>query len=107
MERTDNYAVQVQQAKNRFLTYDQKSLIRKMRLEADQHYLYISMLSQRYRIGRGSGYLERLTDAGWISATGISPLFHLRMLLESSRRENGMCSFFSRSDMRVRSCLNQ
>ena len=32
MERKDNYAIQVQQAKRRFLTYDQDALIRKMRL---------------------------------------------------------------------------
>ena len=30
-------------------------------------------------------------EAGWMSATGSSPPFHLRMLSESSNRRNGIC----------------
>lgn len=87
MERTDNYAVQVQQAKKRFLTYDQEMLIRKMCLEADEHYLYISMLSQPHRIGRDSGDLERLTADGWIGANSHGEVMTLLDLICDSRAD--------------------
>lgn len=85
MERTDNYAIQVQQAKDRFLTYDQESLIRKMRLEADAGYFYIPMLSQRYRISRRSGDMDRLTDTGWMGANSHGEVMTLLDLICDSR----------------------
>lgn len=42
-----------------------------------------------------------------MSATGSSPLFHLRMLSESSSKLNGIFRLCSRSEMRSKSCLNQ
>ena len=87
MERTDNYAIQVQQAKNRFLTYDQQKLIRKMKLEADEAYLYIPMLSQRIRIRRTTGDMDRLTEAGWVSANSHGEVMTLLDLICDSRED--------------------
>ena len=40
MARTNNYLIQAQGAKQRFLGYDQEKLIRKFDLEFDEKYLY-------------------------------------------------------------------
>jgi hypothetical protein len=85
MERKDNYAIQVQQAKRCFLTYDQDALIRKMHLEADEQYLYIPMLSQRHRIRRDNGDMERLTKDGWVSADSHGEVMTLLDLICDSR----------------------
>ena len=85
MERKDNYAIQVQQAKKRFLTYDQDALIRKLRLEADEQYLYIPMLSQRHRIRRDNGDMERLTKDGWVCADSHGEVMTLLDLICDSR----------------------
>lgn len=71
MSRPDNYAVQAQQAKQRFLTYDQAAIIRKLRLQSDESYLYITMLSEPYRICRKTGDMERKTAAGWVDANSF------------------------------------
>ena len=68
MERPDNYAIQAKQVKARFLTYDQQALIRKLGLEADETYLYVTMLSEVYRICRADGGMERRTEKGWAEA---------------------------------------
>ena len=87
MERPDNYAIQVQQAKDRFLTYDQDALIRKMKMRADERYLYISMLAQQIRISRTNGDMERLTDAGWVDANSHSEVMTLLDLICDSRED--------------------
>ena len=67
MERTDNYAIQAGQAKQRFLTYDQEALIRKLKLKADENYLYTALWGIPYRLSRVSGDLERWNRApGWM-----------------------------------------
>ena len=45
MAGKDNYAIQAAQAKQFFLTYDQQKLIQKLKLEADDTYLYTTMLN--------------------------------------------------------------
>lgn len=61
----DNYALQVQQAKGLFLTYDQEQLIRKFRLEANENWLFLSYLNTPYRIDRRGGGVEECTPNGW------------------------------------------
>ena len=68
MARPDNYQIQVRRAQDWFLTYDQSALIRKMNLEHDESYLYISMLSRRYRISRITGNFEALLSHTWTPA---------------------------------------
>ena len=87
MKGTDNYAIQVQQAKDRFLTYDQENLIRKMRLETDETYLYSTMLSQRHRIHRRTGDMDRLTNDGWVSANSHGEVMTMLDLLCDSRED--------------------
>lgn len=58
----DNYRLQVEGAQKYFLRYDQEALIRKLRLKADEEYLYTQMLGKSYRIHRRSGNVERLDD---------------------------------------------
>ena len=60
MTRKNNYLIQAQQAKARFLTYDQEKLIRKFGLKSDAQYLYIDLLCKPYRLNRVSGDLQRL-----------------------------------------------
>ena len=57
MERWDNYALQVQQAKRYFLKYDQQALIRKCSLKWDETYMYLSLFGVLYRLNRENGDL--------------------------------------------------
>lgn len=85
MERTNNYLVQAQQAKNLFLTYDQDALIRKFRLSFDETYLYATMLHTLYRIHRATGDLERQEGSGWADANTFNEVLTLYDMLCDSR----------------------
>lgn len=85
MARVNNYSIQAQQAKERFLTYDQEKLITKLRLTADEQHLYVPMLSHQYRIGRHSGDLEKLTTSGWADANSFEEVMTLLDLVCDSR----------------------
>lgn len=91
MAKPDNYQIQAQQAKDRFLTYDQDALIRKMQLEADEAYLYIPMLSQRHRICRKTGDMDRLTETGWVGANSHGEVMTLLDLICDSRENRRIC----------------
>lgn len=77
MERRDNYAIQLAQAKKRFLTYDQQELIQRCRLQHDEQYLYAKMLSQDYRICRKTGDMERYCDGDWIDGNSFAEVMTL------------------------------
>ena len=85
MERTDNYQVQAQQAKARFLTYDQSEIIRRLHLDADDSFLYLPMLSRRHRICRKTGDTEKETPSGWADANRHSEVMTVLDLLCDSR----------------------
>ena len=85
MSRPDNYRTQAQQAKLRFLTYDQSKIIRKLHLKTDAQYLYIPMLAQLYRIDRTSGDMERETEAGWVDANSFGEVMTLLDLICDGR----------------------
>ena len=87
MDRPDNYQIQAWQAKQRFLTYDQDDLIRKMRLEHDREYLYIPMLSQMHRINRATGDMERLEGERWVDANSHGEVMTLLDLICDSRED--------------------
>ena len=65
MERTNNYRIQAQQAKERFVTYEQSRLIAKLKLRFDETYLYVPMLRETYRIHRKTGDISRENPCGW------------------------------------------
>lgn len=55
----NNYEIQAENAKRLFLTYDQETIIRKLRLEHDEDYLYLPFLDLQYRIHRRTAAVER------------------------------------------------
>lgn len=87
MERTDNYLIQAQQAQQYFLTYDQSSLIRKLRLPHDEQYLYPVMFHRQYRLDRKNGNLERKQGDGWVSANTFAEVLTLLDLVCDSRED--------------------
>lgn len=81
----DNYALQAQQARRRFLTYDQQMLIEKYDLRADEDFLYTRMLSDNYRISRSTGDLFRQHDGAWENANSYEEVMTLLDLLCDAR----------------------
>ena len=86
-ERWDNYALQVQQAKRRFLEYDQGALIRKCRLSRDEDYLYLTLFSLPYRLSRKNGDLERKEGGVWADANSHAEVMTVLDLLCDSRED--------------------
>ena len=87
MARTDNYAIQAAQAKERFLTYDQQSLIEKLNLRHDGQFLYTAMLGQPYRIHRRTGNIQRLHREQWMDANSFAEVMTLLDLVCDSRHD--------------------
>lgn len=85
MERKDNYAIQVQQAKQHFLTYDQQAILQKHSIAYDDTYLYPYMLGKRYRLSRATGDLQRQEDALWLDANTHAEVMTLLDWLCDSR----------------------
>ena len=85
MEKRDNYKIQAAQARARFLTYDQQTLIRKFRMKADAEYLYTRMLATPYRISRTTGDLQRQAGDDWQDANTYNEVMTLLDLLCDSR----------------------
>ena len=88
--KKDNYQIQVQQAQNHFLCYDQESLIAKFCLKHDDDYLYMTMLSTPYRLCRKTGHLSRKVQGSWEDANTHSEVMTLLDLLCDSRPDRGL-----------------
>lgn len=87
MARTDNYAIQVRQAKDAFLGYDQVALIRKCGLSADDSFLYGVLFGREYRICRCSGDISRRDETGWTAADSHGCVMTLLDLICDSRED--------------------
>lgn len=87
MARLNNYLIQAQQAKARFLTYDQQKLIDKLKLHADESYLYVEMLCQLHRISRTTCDLQRQAEGQWLDANSYEEVMTLLDLLCDSRED--------------------
>ena len=85
MARVNNYLIQAQQAKQRFLTYDHEQLIQKLRLAYDENYLYVTLLSRPYRIKRLTGNMEKETSSGWEAADSYEETMTLLDLVCDSK----------------------
>ena len=85
MERVNNYLIQAQQAKQRFLTYDQEQLISKLNLLSDENHLYATLLSRQYRISRAGGNIEKVVSGSWISADAYEEIMTLLDLVCDSK----------------------
>ena len=87
MERTNNYLIHAQQAKDRFTTYDQDRLIAKLKIRHDEDYLYATMLSESYRIHRQTGRICRHTEDGWRNTDNYGEVMTLLDLVCDSRED--------------------
>lgn len=85
MARLNNYLIQAAQAKERFLTYDQENLIRKFRLEADENYFYVNLLSRPYRLNRRNGDLEYREADVWQDGNSFEEVMTLLDMLCDSK----------------------
>ncbi len=81
----DNYRIQMQQAQQLFLTYDQQKIIEKFHLPYDEAYLYPTMLSVPYRLSRSTGQLERKEDDLWVDANTFPEVMTLLDMLCDSK----------------------
>ena len=88
MERRNNYLIQVQQAKVRFLTYDQQKLIRKFDLKHDEQWFYVNLLRKQYRLHRFTGDLQRCSGGSWEDANTFEEVMTLLDLLCDSRDDH-------------------
>ena len=77
MKAVNNYAIQLAQAKKRFLTYDQQELIDRCALRCDEAYFYVRLLGSDYRIDRASGDMERKTENGWVDGNSFGEVMVL------------------------------
>ena len=89
--RFDNYAIAVDQAKKRFLTYDQQELIHRCRLRHDEDYFYITFLADPYRICRYSGDVQRLQAGAWVDGNSFGEVMTIFDWLCDSRLDRYVC----------------
>lgn len=87
MERVDNYAIQAGQAKQRFLTYDQDALVRKLKLRRDEDYLYTALFGSAYRLNRATGDVQRQDGEIWADANTYEEVMTLLDLICDSRED--------------------
>ena len=86
----DNYAIQVQQAKDCFLRYDQEQLIRKLHIQADEEYLYVNMLCKLYRVSRTTGDLWYRRGGCWHETNSHAEVMTLMDLVCDSRPDRSL-----------------
>ena len=94
MIRKDNYLIQAQQAKQRYLTYDQTMLIRKFSLESDADYIYVNLLCIPYRLSRSTGDLQKKQAGQWVDGNSYEEVMTLLDLLCDSRDDRCISGTF-------------
>lgn len=87
MERRDNYAIAAAQARKLFSGYDHEALARKLRAKLDETYLYVTMLSEPYRIHRITGDISRFVNGEWVEANSFQESLTLLDLVCDSRED--------------------
>ena len=70
-QKIDNYQIQAQRARQRFLTYDQQQIIAKSPLTFDDDYLYLPVLDRTCMIRRQTG--ELFWQAGGVCTPSHDP----------------------------------
>ena len=85
--RVNNYEIQLEQAKKRFLTYDQQEIIRRCDLRYDDYYFYIRFIAQDYRICRRTGDMERLINGVWLDGNSFAEVMTVLDWLCDSRED--------------------
>ena len=94
MARVNNYLLQVAQAQQYFLRYDQQALVQKLKLRHDEDYLYATMLARQYRLNRKTGSLERQDGAAWLDANTHGEYMTLLDLICDSREDRYLACRF-------------
>lgn len=103
MARVNNYLIQAQQARDRFLTYDQQKLIDKLKLKFDDCYLYTTMLCKQYRISRTTGDLQRQEGDTWVDGNSFGEVMTLMDLVCDSREDRFLsCRWKNMGDFGLR-----
>ena len=87
MERKDNYLIQANQAKRHFLTYDQERLVRKLKARSDERYIYVTFLSEPYRLEKASGDLQRWDGSVWVDGNSFAEVMTLLDMMCDSRED--------------------
>lgn len=87
MEHRDNYAAAAAQARALFAGYDHPDIAKKLGARLDDTYLYTHMLSQDYRIHRGTGEISARTGDNWRSVEGFNETLTLLDLVCDSRED--------------------
>lgn len=87
-ERQNNYQIQAMQAKKRFLTYDQQELIARCGLRFDGNFLYLTMLSEPYRIHRRTGDMERCHGGIWVDGNSFNEVTERTILSSNAWQRN-------------------
>lgn len=87
-KKISNYDLQVDIARNIFVKYDQKILIRKFHLTADSEWLYLKYLGMPFRICRKSGRIEEcFSEDGWKECRSFNTVMTIYDLLCYSKGE--------------------
>lgn len=87
VEREGNYAIQANQAKAHFLSYDQERLKRKLNLRMDERWLYTALFGVPYRIHRKTASIERCRKGLWQDANSFEEVMTLLDLVCDSRED--------------------
>ena len=85
--KRDNYAIQVEYAKERFRSYDPDALCSKLGRPREEGCLCVTMLNQRYRIRLADGDLSRLRGEQWVDANSFAEVLTLLDLICDSRED--------------------
>lgn len=87
MERRDNYAIQAQQAKQLFLSYNAEKLAKKLNAKLDENYFYTKLFLEDYRIQRSTGDITRLVNGEWMNANSFNEVLTIFDLVCDSRED--------------------
>ena len=87
MKTLSNYDMQVDNAKEIFLAYDQQLLVRKYQLKADESWIYLTYLSTSCRIGRETGSIEQWLQDTWQECREYSTVMTIYDILCYSKGE--------------------
>lgn len=68
MSRPNNYDIMAQQARKRFLTYDQSAILAKSPATADENYIYLPVLDLTFRVCRHTGETDCAVGTCWTPA---------------------------------------
>ena len=87
MPRTSNYTIQARMARERFLSYDQEALIRKLGIPREETWLSVTLLSTPCRIHRKTGEIKVFSGGEWQETEDYATVMTLLDLVCDSRED--------------------